>query len=71
MSTTAKGWMMTEPGKALEPRSFELAAAWPGEAIVEVAGCGLRHTTPCCVRQRASRLAIPAESVCQVATGGT
>jgi 6-hydroxycyclohex-1-ene-1-carbonyl-CoA dehydrogenase len=44
MSTTAKGWMMTEPGKALEPKSFELAAACPGEAIVEVAGCGLCHT---------------------------
>lgn len=44
MSTTAKGWMMTEPGKALEERSFELAPAAPGEAIIEVAGCGMCHT---------------------------
>lgn len=44
MSTAAKGWMMTEPGKALEERSFELPAAAAGEAIVEVAGCGLCHT---------------------------
>ncbi len=44
MSTTAKGWMMTEPGKALQERSFELPSAAPGEAIIEVAGCGLCHT---------------------------
>jgi len=44
MSTTAKGWMMTEPGKPLEERAFELATAAAGEAIIEVAGCGLCHT---------------------------
>jgi 6-hydroxycyclohex-1-ene-1-carbonyl-CoA dehydrogenase len=44
MSTTANGWMMTEPGRPLEEATFELATAGAGEAIIEVAGCGLCHT---------------------------
>jgi len=41
--TIARGWMMTAPGAPLEKREFELKPG-PGEALVEVAGCGLCHT---------------------------
>ncbi len=44
MSTVVKGWMMTEPGKAMQERTYELPTAGAGEAVVEVAGCGLCHT---------------------------
>jgi len=38
------GWMMTAPEAPLEKRSYAPAPLAPGEAMVEVAGCGLCHT---------------------------
>ncbi|MDE3128685.1 MAG: alcohol dehydrogenase catalytic domain-containing protein, partial [Gemmatimonadota bacterium] len=35
---------MTAPGAVLERRALELPAPAPGEALVEVAGCGVCHT---------------------------
>ncbi|MDE3052717.1 MAG: 6-hydroxycyclohex-1-ene-1-carbonyl-CoA dehydrogenase [Gemmatimonadota bacterium] len=43
-TTTGEGWFMTAPGAALERRALELPAPGPGEALVEVAGCGVCHT---------------------------
>ena len=42
--TTITGWMMTAQGKPLEKRSFPAPALAAGDAMVEVAGCGLCHT---------------------------
>lgn len=39
-----KGWVMTEPGKPVEERELPLAPTPPGEALIEVAGCGVCHT---------------------------
>ena len=44
MKRTITGWMMTEPGKPLEKRSFEAPALEPNEVLLQVAGCGLCHT---------------------------
>ncbi len=41
---TISGWMMTEVGKPLEQRDYETPALGAGEALVEVAGCGVCHT---------------------------
>lgn len=41
-STT--GWVMTEPGKPVEQREISIAAPAAGEALIEVAGCGVCHT---------------------------
>jgi 6-hydroxycyclohex-1-ene-1-carbonyl-CoA dehydrogenase len=42
--TTITGWMMTEPGKPLEQKTFEAPKPEAAEALVEVAGCGVCHT---------------------------
>lgn len=42
--STCTAWMMTEPGAPLVRRELPLPAPGPGEAVVEVAGCGLCHT---------------------------
>lgn len=42
--TKVTGWMMVEQGKPLEKREFTVPAPGPGEALVEVAGCGVCHT---------------------------
>jgi len=42
--TTITGWMMKEPNKPFEKESFEAPALKEGEALVEVAGCGVCHT---------------------------
>ncbi len=39
----AQGWMMTAPGRPLERRGYEVDAK-AGEALIEVAGCGVCHT---------------------------
>lgn len=44
MRTVGEGWFMTAPGARLERREMELPAPEPGEALVEVAGCGVCHT---------------------------
>ena len=41
---TIDAWMMTEPGKPMEKRSFPAEAPAEGEALVKVAGCGVCHT---------------------------
>jgi 6-hydroxycyclohex-1-ene-1-carbonyl-CoA dehydrogenase len=43
MATQCDGFRMTEKGQ-LTRASWELPAAGPGEAILEVAGCGVCHT---------------------------
>ncbi len=40
----AWGYYLTEAGQPLERREFSLSAIAAGEAVVEVAGCGLCHT---------------------------
>jgi 6-hydroxycyclohex-1-ene-1-carbonyl-CoA dehydrogenase len=42
--TTVSGWMMTAPGVPLEWRSYEVGDLPPGDALVQVAGCGVCHT---------------------------
>jgi 6-hydroxycyclohex-1-ene-1-carbonyl-CoA dehydrogenase len=37
-------WQMVEPGKPLAETTIDAPAPGPGEAVVEVAGCGLCHT---------------------------
>ena len=48
MSTRSDGqwdaWMMTAPGAPFERRALEPHAPAAGEAVVEVAGCGVCHT---------------------------
>jgi 6-hydroxycyclohex-1-ene-1-carbonyl-CoA dehydrogenase len=39
-----EGWFMTAPGAPLERREFDIPAPPPGEAVVQVAGCGVCHT---------------------------
>jgi 6-hydroxycyclohex-1-ene-1-carbonyl-CoA dehydrogenase len=43
MSIDAYRWLMTAPKEPMVRRDF-LAAAGPGEVVVEVAGCGVCHT---------------------------
>ena len=43
-ATIGEGWYMIAPGARLERRALELPAPGPGEALVEVAGCGVCHT---------------------------
>jgi len=44
MAHTITGWMMTEPGKPFEKKSFSSEGPAAGEVLVEVAGCGVCHT---------------------------
>ncbi len=46
MTVTPKvhGWMMTGPGEPFVEGPIELGAIPPGEALIEVAGCGVCHT---------------------------
>jgi 6-hydroxycyclohex-1-ene-1-carbonyl-CoA dehydrogenase len=39
-----EGWFMTAPGAPFERRGARTTTASPGEAVVEVAGCGVCHT---------------------------
>jgi 6-hydroxycyclohex-1-ene-1-carbonyl-CoA dehydrogenase len=41
---TVHGWMMTEPGQLFAEGPIELGPLLPGEALIEVAGCGVCHT---------------------------
>jgi 6-hydroxycyclohex-1-ene-1-carbonyl-CoA dehydrogenase len=41
---TISGWMMTAPGEKFEPGEVPFDSLPPGEALVEVAGCGVCHT---------------------------
>src|ERR1035437_2459375 len=38
------GWMMTAPGAPFERRDLPARSPEPGEAVIEVAGCGVCHT---------------------------
>lgn len=42
-STTVAGWRLTAPGR-LEWQRWELPPLGPGEALIEIAGCGVCHT---------------------------
>jgi len=44
MGSTIDAWAMTAPGAPLERRGAPLGAPSAGEAVVEVAGCGVCHT---------------------------
>ena len=45
MATTAfESWVMTAQGKPCEEREMPLGPPPSGEAVVEVAGCGVCHT---------------------------
>ncbi len=44
MSTTISGWMMTEVKKPMQEQSYQIDAPAAGEALVQVAGCGVCHT---------------------------
>ncbi len=44
VGATIDGWAMTAPGAPFEPRSVPRRAPAAGEAVVEVAGCGVCHT---------------------------
>jgi len=41
---TIRGWMMTAPGEPFEEGEVPFGSLPPGEALVEVAGCGVCHT---------------------------
>jgi len=41
---TIRGWMMTAPGEPFEEGEVPFESLAPGEALVEVAGCGVCHT---------------------------
>lgn len=41
---TANVWLLTDPRQKLEASTLDLGDLEPGEAIVEVAGCGVCHT---------------------------
>jgi 6-hydroxycyclohex-1-ene-1-carbonyl-CoA dehydrogenase len=43
-SGTWYAWMMTAPGAPFERRDLPARAPEPGEAVIEVAGCGVCHT---------------------------
>ncbi len=40
----SKAWMMTAQGEPCEERDLPLGETAPGEALIEVAGCGVCHT---------------------------
>lgn len=42
--TTGYAWVMTGSGSPFERRTLRLAGPGPGEALIEVAGCGVCHT---------------------------
>ena len=42
--TAGTGWVMTAQGEPCEEREFPIEAPPAGEAVVEVAGCGVCHT---------------------------
>lgn len=44
VSATIDGWVMTAPGTPFEQRSLPRRRPAAGEAVVEVAGCGVCHT---------------------------
>ena len=48
MQTRAQGmweaWVMTAPGAPFERRELPARSPEPGEAMIEVAGCGVCHT---------------------------
>ena len=46
MEIVSRGWQMTEKGAALQrmARTIDTSRLEPGEAVVEVAGCGVCHT---------------------------
>ncbi len=44
MSVKPLRWMMTGPGEPLVAQAFALEAPQAGEAVVEIAGCGVCHT---------------------------
>jgi 6-hydroxycyclohex-1-ene-1-carbonyl-CoA dehydrogenase len=41
---TVKAWVMTEPGKPCQEQAIPCPAPPAGEALIEVAGCGVCHT---------------------------
>ncbi len=41
---TIRGWMMTGAGQPFEEGSIPVESIQPGEALIEVAGCGVCHT---------------------------
>jgi 6-hydroxycyclohex-1-ene-1-carbonyl-CoA dehydrogenase len=43
-ATMGEGWYMIAPGARLERRELAVPAPGPGEAVIEVAGCGVCHT---------------------------
>jgi 6-hydroxycyclohex-1-ene-1-carbonyl-CoA dehydrogenase len=43
-TTPARAWMMVAPGKPVERRDLPVPDPGPGEAVIEVAGCGVCHT---------------------------
>ncbi len=43
-TTPARAWMMTAPGKPVERRELPVPDPGPGEAVIQVAGCGVCHT---------------------------
>jgi len=43
-NVTIHAWQMEAPGKPVVRRDYEAPAPGPGEALVEVAGCGVCHT---------------------------
>ena len=42
--TFLRRWVMTEPGAPLRPVDSDLPTPDPGQALVQVAGCGVCHT---------------------------
>jgi 6-hydroxycyclohex-1-ene-1-carbonyl-CoA dehydrogenase len=44
MTITAHRWMMTVPGEPMIRESYEASPPRPGEALIEIAGCGVCHT---------------------------
>ena len=44
MPPTLQRWLMTGPGEPLVPEEQPLPEPGPGEALVEIAGCGICHT---------------------------
>ena len=44
MGIVARAWQMMEPGAPLQLKEFEPSSPRSGEALIEVAGCGVCHT---------------------------
>jgi 6-hydroxycyclohex-1-ene-1-carbonyl-CoA dehydrogenase len=44
MTVTAYRWMMTAVGEPMVRESFEAPPPGPGDALIEIAGCGVCHT---------------------------